>query len=174
MITLTALVTLFTAAFLAATIIPFQSEAVFVALQLGNVSGLVVLVAIASLGNTLGAFVNYAIGMRVEAYRDRRWFPMRPDQLERTQGWWRMVAAAQLGACAGMVHAGCRHYAHAFVAIRAACDHCQDRTLCDPGVADLTCDGAGGIRLSPCRCKDRPHRRSQPHLPRPPPALQAR
>jgi membrane protein YqaA with SNARE-associated domain len=89
MITATALVTLFAAAFLAATIIPFQSEAVFVALQLGNVSGLVMLVVIASLGNTLGAFVNYAIGMRVETYRDRRWFPMRPDQLERTQGWFR-------------------------------------------------------------------------------------
>ncbi|ATX66642.1 YqaA family protein [Roseinatronobacter bogoriensis] len=89
MITLTALVTLFAAAFLAATIIPFQSEAVFVALQLGNVTGLVLLVGVASLGNTLGAFVNYAVGMRVETYRDRRWFPMRPEQLERTQIWFR-------------------------------------------------------------------------------------
>lgn len=89
MLTVTALVTLFAAAFLAATIVPFQSEAVFVALQIGNVSGLMVLVIIASLGNTLGAFVNYAIGMRIETYRHKRWFPMRPDQLERSQGWFR-------------------------------------------------------------------------------------
>lgn len=88
MVTLSlALVGLFAAAFLAATIIPFQSEAVFIALQAANLTTVATLVVVASLGNTLGAFVNYAIGARVEQYRDRRWFPARPAQLERAQRW---------------------------------------------------------------------------------------
>lgn len=84
---LLALAGLFAAAFLAATVIPFQSEAVFIAMQAANVATVATLVAVASLGNTLGAFVNYAIGARVEQYRDRRWFPARPAQLERAQRW---------------------------------------------------------------------------------------
>ncbi|MDD7972441.1 YqaA family protein [Roseinatronobacter alkalisoli] len=82
-----ALAALFAAAFLAATIIPFQSEVVFLAMQTANLTTVVMLVAVASVGNTLGAFVNYAIGARIEHYRDRRWFPARPAQLERAQRW---------------------------------------------------------------------------------------
>lgn len=87
MIAISALVTLFAAAFLAATIFPFQSEAVFVALQLGQVTGLFWLVVVASLGNTLGAFINYAIGARLERYQDRKWFPLTPEKLARSQNW---------------------------------------------------------------------------------------
>ncbi|MGY6704867.1 YqaA family protein [Roseinatronobacter sp.] len=84
---LLALAGLFAAAFLAATIIPFQSEAVFIAMQATNMATVATLVVVASIGNTLGSFVNYAIGARVEQYRDRRWFPAKPAQLDRAQRW---------------------------------------------------------------------------------------
>lgn len=82
-----ALLGLFVAAFIAATIIPFQSEALFVALQVTEVASVTTLIVVASIANTLGAFVNYAIGARLEHYRDRRWFPVKPDKLERAGTW---------------------------------------------------------------------------------------
>lgn len=56
---------LFMAAFLAATILPFSSEAVLAAMALGSWSFTSLLV-VASIGNTLGGLTNYAIG---------RWVP---------------------------------------------------------------------------------------------------
>ena len=87
MVLVTALLGLFAAAFIAATIIPFQSEALFVALQVSGVTSAVVLVTVASIANTLGAFVNYAIGARLEHYRGRRWFPVTPEKLDRARHW---------------------------------------------------------------------------------------
>ena len=83
MVVVSALLGLFVAAFIAATVIPFQSEALFVALQVTEVTPVVILIVVASVANTLGAFVNYAIGARIEHYRDHRWFPLKPDKLER-------------------------------------------------------------------------------------------
>ncbi|MBK1634940.1 YqaA family protein [Rhodovulum adriaticum] len=82
------LATLFAAAFGAATVLPFQSEVVFVGLQLAGGIVPLWLVAVASLGNVLGAVVNYVMGRWVDHFRDRRWFPVRPGQLARAQGWW--------------------------------------------------------------------------------------
>ena len=79
---------LFLAAFGAATILPFQSEVVFVALQLAQVAGVWALVAVASVGNTLGAVVNYALGRGLERFRERRWFPASAAQLDRAQRWY--------------------------------------------------------------------------------------
>ncbi len=83
-----ALVSLFAVAFVAATILPAQSEAALVGLQLaGYPLGLTI--AVASAGNTLGAVVNWALGRGVSRYRDRRWFPVSPRALERASNWYR-------------------------------------------------------------------------------------
>jgi len=79
---------LFLAAFGAATILPFQSELVFVGLQLGGTQALWLLVLVASIGNTLGSVVNYVLGLGLERYRHRRWFPVTEAQLEKAQDWY--------------------------------------------------------------------------------------
>jgi membrane protein YqaA with SNARE-associated domain len=79
---------LFLAAFGAATVFPFQSEFVFVGLQVADAAALWLIVAVASVGNTLGAVVNYVMGRFVEVFRGHRWFPATERQLDRAQGWW--------------------------------------------------------------------------------------
>ena len=85
---LPALATMFATAFGSATVLPFQSEIVFAAIQLRSDIGVPVLVAVASLGNTLGSVVNYIMGWGVERLRHRRWFPVTEAQLDRAQGWY--------------------------------------------------------------------------------------
>ncbi len=85
----TALAGLFLAAFVAATLFPFQSEAVLVGLLLAEAQPPWLLVAVASLGNTLGSVVNWALGRGVERFHDRRWFPASPAALARAEGWYR-------------------------------------------------------------------------------------
>jgi membrane protein YqaA with SNARE-associated domain len=80
-----ALAGLFAAAFLAATVFPAQSELVFVALQSSGTAPVWALVAVASLGNTLGAFVNYGLGRAVTRFGDRRWFPASKAQMQRAE-----------------------------------------------------------------------------------------
>jgi membrane protein YqaA with SNARE-associated domain len=79
---------LFAVAFLAATVFPAQSEAALVGLQLGGFP-VVLLVAVASLGNTLGAVVNWMLGRGVERFRGRCWFPVSAASLDRASGWYR-------------------------------------------------------------------------------------
>ncbi|MBL8581847.1 MAG: DedA family protein [Rhizobiaceae bacterium] len=86
--TFLALAGLFAIAFVAATILPAQSEAALVALQLAGYPVLL-LVVVASLGNILGSVVNWALGRGVERFRDRRWFPVSPAALDRASGWYR-------------------------------------------------------------------------------------
>lgn len=86
--TAAAMAGLFGAAFGAATILPFQSEFVFVALQLAGTAPVWILVAVASVGNVLGACVNYVLGRGIERFRGRRWFPVTDAQLGRAQRWY--------------------------------------------------------------------------------------
>lgn len=78
---------LFLAAFLAATLLPMQSEAVLVALLLAD-HPVAWLVAVASAGNVLGSLVNWWLGRGLERFRDRRWFPVSPAALARAQDWY--------------------------------------------------------------------------------------
>ncbi len=78
---------LFAAAFGAATLLPLQSEIVFAALQLQGETPVGWLIVVASLGNTLGALVNYALGRQVDRFSSRRWFPVKPQQMARAQAW---------------------------------------------------------------------------------------
>lgn len=74
---------LFLTAFLAATLLPLSSEAVLAAL--GNAEGfdITLLFVLATLGNTLGALVNWALGRFCLHWAGRKWFPFSPDQLTR-------------------------------------------------------------------------------------------
>jgi len=78
---------LFASAFLAATILPFYSEVVlFALLQAGGDP--VSLVLVATLGNTLGAVVNWIMGRYLLHFQDRRWFYFKQDQIEKAQAWY--------------------------------------------------------------------------------------
>jgi membrane protein YqaA with SNARE-associated domain len=80
---------LFAVAFMAATIVPAQSEAALVGLLVAGMHSPVLLVAVASLGNVLGSVVNWALGRGVERFRDRRWFPASPTALDLATRWYR-------------------------------------------------------------------------------------
>lgn len=80
---------LFAVAFIAATILPAQSETALVGLLVAGMQSPVLLVAVASLGNVLGAVVNWSLGRGVERFRDKRWFPVSPAALDRATGWYR-------------------------------------------------------------------------------------
>jgi membrane protein YqaA with SNARE-associated domain len=77
---------LFGTAFLAATILPAYSEFAVAGAVAAGASPLQVVVA-AGTGNTAGAAVNWALGLGIEHFRHRRWFPVPEAQLERAQVW---------------------------------------------------------------------------------------
>lgn len=79
---------LFTAACVSATLFPGQSEALLVGLLVAGYPP-ATLIAFASAGNILGSVFNWVIGRGIERYRDRRWFPVGPATLQRTQAWYR-------------------------------------------------------------------------------------
>lgn len=80
---------LFAVAFVAATILPAQSEAALVSLLVSGGYSPVLLVAVASAGNVLGAVVNWVLGRGVERLRDRAWFPVSQGSLDRATRWYR-------------------------------------------------------------------------------------
>ncbi len=84
-----ALAGLFGSAFLAATIVPAQSEAVLAALLLGGIADPLALVAVASVGNVLGSVVNWVLGRFLASFRGRRWFPVRDQALARAERFYR-------------------------------------------------------------------------------------
>ena len=84
---LAACAALFVAAFVAASLLPAQSEALLLLLlQQGHSPALLLLAA--SLGNTLGSVLNWWLGRWIEHFRDRRWFPASPAQLARAERWY--------------------------------------------------------------------------------------
>ncbi len=80
---------LFLAALGAASILPMQSEPVLVALLLLGEQPARALVLVASIGNTAGSCLNWLLGRWIEHYRDRRWFPVKPDRLAKAEAWYR-------------------------------------------------------------------------------------
>ncbi len=79
---------LFSAAFIAATLFPMQSEAILVGLIVSGDYSVPALLLTASVGNTLGAAVNWLMGVGFERFKHRRWFPVSPRQLEKAQRWY--------------------------------------------------------------------------------------
>ena len=74
---------LLTLAFLAATILPAQSEAALVGALLTGPYPWWALVGVASVGNVAGSVVNWLLGRSVERFRNRRWFPVSAAALSR-------------------------------------------------------------------------------------------
>jgi membrane protein YqaA with SNARE-associated domain len=77
---------LFLSAFLSATILPAQSEAVLVALLVAKSHSVVLLLTAASLGNILGSVVNWLLGRGIERFRDSRFFPVSEKALQTAEG----------------------------------------------------------------------------------------
>ena len=74
---------LFLSAFLAATLLPAASEIVIGTMAATAEYDMLWLLVVASVGNTLGSVVNWLLGRYLAAFQDRRWFPMKPDQIDR-------------------------------------------------------------------------------------------
>ena len=85
--------------FLAATILPFSSEIVLTAMYLSNSFETYFLLIFASIGNILGSITNWYLGKKITIFQDRKWFPVSPDQLDRSQkyfqkyGLWSLLLA---------------------------------------------------------------------------------
>ena len=78
---------LFLSAFIAATVLPFYSEA-WLYLLLQDAEGLAQIatpVMVAGSGNVLGACVNWWLGRSLLRFADRRWFYFTPAQIARAQ-----------------------------------------------------------------------------------------
>lgn len=84
-------------AFIAGSILPFSSEAVMVGLQAAGLEALP-LVIYASIGNVLGAMVNYAIGMLGRMEWIHKYLHVSSEQIEKTQ---KLMAGK--GACVGFL-----------------------------------------------------------------------
>lgn len=90
---------LLVAAFLAATLLPAQSEALLAGLVIADRQPVLALLAVASLGNVAGSASNWLLGRWIEHYRDRRWFPVTPQALARAEnayrkwGHWSLLAS---------------------------------------------------------------------------------
>jgi len=79
---------LFAAAFLSATIFPFQSEIVLFGMLVSEHSTWWLLVLVASVGNILGSVVNWYLGRFFSRFEKRRWFPVKREQMAKAEGWY--------------------------------------------------------------------------------------
>ena len=77
---------IFISSFGAATVLPFYSE-IAVASAIQNQYSPWLVWATASLGNTFGSVLNWLLGMYIERFKNRRWFPFKPTQLSQAQNW---------------------------------------------------------------------------------------
>jgi membrane protein YqaA with SNARE-associated domain len=82
---LSAYSTLAGSAFLAATIAPAQSELVLAALLAEGAHSTPLLLLAATVANTLGSVVNWALGRALTGPAARRWVPIAPERLERAR-----------------------------------------------------------------------------------------
>jgi membrane protein YqaA with SNARE-associated domain len=80
---------LFAVAFLAATLLPAQSEAVLAGLLALGGEPWWALLAVATAGNTLGAVVNWMLGRGLERFQKQKWFPATAAQLASAQIYYR-------------------------------------------------------------------------------------
>ncbi|HER26977.1 MAG TPA: DedA family protein [Rhodospirillales bacterium] len=87
----------FLSAFLAATILPFSSEAVLAAFYVSGGGEAVSLWAVATVGNVLGAVVNWGLGRYALHWQGHRWFPFSSQQLNRAKSWFARYGIWSLG-----------------------------------------------------------------------------
>lgn len=85
MLNLSILASLFLTSFAAATIIPAQSEILLSSLILKTDLSLWLLLTVASIGNIMGSCVNWLLGRYLERFKNRKWFPVNQQSLEKAQ-----------------------------------------------------------------------------------------
>ena len=78
---------LFAISFLAATILPFSSELTLAGLIATSNYDNIILLIVASFGNTLGSVVNWALGFYSRNLTTKKWFPFKETQIERSSKW---------------------------------------------------------------------------------------
>jgi membrane protein YqaA with SNARE-associated domain len=78
---------LFLLAFSAATLLPGGSEVGLLAMSAMSTYSDMTLLAVASVGNILGSVLNYWLGRAALRYQERKWFPVSPALLVKSQGW---------------------------------------------------------------------------------------
>ncbi|WP_298817218.1 YqaA family protein [uncultured Roseibium sp.] len=79
---------LFGVSFLAATLLPAQSELGLAGLIALGQDPVPLLVFAASLGNTLGSVVNWWLGIGIVHFSNAKWFPVKADSLSRATTWY--------------------------------------------------------------------------------------
>lgn len=87
---------LFLAAFLAATLLPAQSELLLAGLHAAGGHSPAALLGVATAGNVLGSALNWGLGRYVVHFQHRRWFPLTPETLEKATAWYRRWGAWSL------------------------------------------------------------------------------
>lgn len=70
-------------ALLAASIVPVPSEPAVLAAQQAGLAPLWLLLLVAGSGNTLGSCLNWLLGRYLLHFQHRRWFPVKPAQLDK-------------------------------------------------------------------------------------------
>ena len=80
---------LFMASFVAATILPAQSELVLSGLILAHRAPVWALVAVASLGNVGGSIANYWLGRGLARFEQAKWFPVKRADLDKAEAFYR-------------------------------------------------------------------------------------
>lgn len=80
---------LFLAAFVAATLLPAQSELALAGLLAAGHKPVWLLVAAATTGNILGSAVNWLLGRCCVRFQDKRWFPVKKEKLNKARTWYR-------------------------------------------------------------------------------------
>lgn len=78
----------FSTAFVAATLLPAQSEAVLLGMLHLSQQSVILLVFLASLGNVLGSVTNWWLGTQAQRFKDRSWFPVSAKRLEQAQAYY--------------------------------------------------------------------------------------
>ena len=81
-----ALIALFLSAFGAATLLPLQSEAVLLGLLAQSQWSAAALISVASVGNISGSCVNWWLGLKIEHYKNKSWFPVSEVKMRQAQG----------------------------------------------------------------------------------------
>ncbi len=88
---------LFLSAFGAATLLPLQSEAVLVGLLLQDQYSTYLLLLAASVGNVLGSCVNWYLGLKIERFKNKKWFPvseknmLKAEKIYQQYGFWSLL-----------------------------------------------------------------------------------
>ena len=75
----------FLSAFLAATLLPAQSEAVLSFYILSAPQTVFALILVATVGNVLGSVMNWVLGIYATKFQNRKWFPATPSQIKRAE-----------------------------------------------------------------------------------------